>query len=391
MTSQKSGRLGIWISLLALVLVLGGWEVTEGGGSELQTANDAAFLRSRLASVAMEEYETNGDKMGAGEKYWSYWGKSVEQWCVDFVYYCADQIGLVGEERPFGSYTGSCIEAWDQLEQQGAQVFPVGKIDPQPGDVVFWYSTEDGAATDISDCPGLRHAGIVVAYADGTMTTVEGNSGGNGSALNCVAQNTYTDLQGQSWDGAAIWGFARIRAESGNLLETIKVFEGFSKYPYWDYAQYSVGYGTRCPDEKLQEYQTYGISEEDALLLLEQEISLAAEEVDAYILKNELHLAEHQRDALTSLTYNIGAGWMQGENYANLRSAITEPTNADKVMDTFTAICHAGGEILPALVERRICEAHLFLTGEYITNYKASDYRYVIFNGSLIVSKGGEP
>lgn len=387
MISQKSGRFGIWISLLALVLVLGGWEVTEGGSGELNTETQAAFLRSRLASVAIEEYETNGDTPGAGDKYWSYWDKSVEQWCVDFVYYCADQIGLVGEERPFGSYTGSCIEAWVQLQEQGAQMFPVGNIEPQPGDVVFWYSTESGAATDISNCTELRHAGIVVAYADGTMTTVEGNSGGYGSAMSCVKQNTYSDLAGQAWEGAAIWGFARIRAEGGNLLETVKAFEGFAKYPYWDYAQYSVGYGTRCPDDKLQEYQTFGISEEEALVLLETEVMRAGEEVDAYILQNELQLTTYQRDALTSLTYNIGAGWMQGDGYSNLRRVIAAPTDADAVMEAFTAICHAGGEILPGLVERRICEAHLFLTGKYITNYKASGYRYMIFNGELTVAR----
>lgn len=387
MIGGKNGKLTIFIAVLVTVLLLGGWEATEGSNDSLQTADSAAALRSRLASVALEEYETNGNKMGAGEKYWSYWDKSVEQWCVDFVYYCADQLGLVGETRPFGAYTAGCLEAWYQLETQGAQMFAVGKADPQPGDLVFWYSTEDGAATDITNCTELRHVGIVVAYADGSMTTVEGNSGSMGSALNCVAQNTYTDLQGQAWDGAAIWGFARISAGSDNLIEMVKAFEGFSKYPYWDYAQYSVGYGTRCPDNKLQEYQTYGISDEDALLLLEQEISLAENEVDAYLRQNKLEFSTHQRDALTSLTYNIGAGWMSSAEYSNLRAVIAEQTDDLELVKAFTAICHAGGEILPSLVERRICEAHLFLTGEYITNYKSSGYGYVIFDGVLFVQK----
>ena len=38
----------------------------------------------------------------------------------------------------------------------------------------------------------------------------------------------------------------------------LKKAEGFSKYPYWDASQWTVGYGTRCPDNKLEEYKKNG-------------------------------------------------------------------------------------------------------------------------------------
>ena len=37
------------------------------------------------------------------------------------------------------------------------------------------------------------------------------------------------------------------------LIGILKKEEGFSAKPYWDYGQYTVGYGTRCPDEMLEE------------------------------------------------------------------------------------------------------------------------------------------
>lgn len=380
----QNRQLPILAALLSLFLLLCAWTV-DGGGGQGGGWDGMPGATSRLAAVALQEYRERGNVEGGGKKYWSYWNKPMEQWCVDFVYYCADQLALVGEMKPFGAYTAGCLTAWNQLAQQGARMFAVGEAEPQAGDIVFWYFTDGGCATDISNCSALCHIGIVVSYADGTMVTVEGNSGGLGSARNYVAQNTYTDLTGQAWEGAAIWGFARIVSGTGNLVDMIKAFEGFAKYPFWDYAQYSVGYGTACPPDKLEEYRRYGISEAEALALLEQYVAQAADAVDTYLAQHRLSLSPSQRDALVSLTYNIGQGWMSGANYAKLRSVIAAPSDALTVMQTFAAISHAGGKILPALVERRICEAHLFLTGEYITDYTASAYRYEIVHGEVVI------
>ena len=54
---------------------------------------------------------------------------------------------------------------------------------------------------------------------------------------------------------------------SSEAVELLKREEGFSKKPYWDYAQWTVGYGTKCPDDKLEEYKQNGITEEAAELI----------------------------------------------------------------------------------------------------------------------------
>ena len=37
---------------------------------------------------------------------------------------------------------------------------------------------------------------------------------------------------------------------SEHCIDFIKKVEGFSPEPYYDYNQYTVGYGTKCPTEK---------------------------------------------------------------------------------------------------------------------------------------------
>ena len=41
---------------------------------------------------------------------------------------------------------------------------------------------------------------------------------------------------------------------SQEMIDIIKDFEGFRSQAYWDNSQWTVGYGTRCPDDMLEEY-----------------------------------------------------------------------------------------------------------------------------------------
>ena len=52
---------------------------------------------------------------------------------------------------------------------------------------------------------------------------------------------------------------ALIMSDAG--IEMIKGFEGFSVVPYWDVNQWTVGYGTRCPSDKVDYYKEHGITE----------------------------------------------------------------------------------------------------------------------------------
>lgn len=376
--------LSVAAPLTGCVALIASQQLALGGGS---------FYRAGLAQTAQAEFGANGGVSGGGWKYCSYFGREIEDWCVDFVYYCAAQSDLVGEGKPFGPHTAACSVAWRQLAQGGAMTFTLFDAEPQPGDVVFWYATDQGAAAALDRVDDLCHVGIVADYADGLLTTVEGNCGASGCSVSYVSQNQYagSSLTGQCWNGAAIFGFARIQGLGGvssDLTGMVKAFEGFTRYPTWDYSQWSVGYGTRCPDDMLAFYQQNGIPEEEAVLLLKEHLDTAMADVIGYIGKSGLNLTDFQRDALASLTYNIGSGWMAEGSYTALKAAL-QGGSEQQLMQAFADICHAGGVVLPSLVERRICEAHLFLTGQYITDYRLSGYTYIVSGGAVTVFKKG--
>ena len=101
---------------------------------------------------------------------------------------------------------------------------------------------------------------------------------------------------------------ADVMTASEDCIKFIKQREGFSKYPYWDNSQWTVGYGTRVPADKLEEYQKNGITEEAALELLSSMMADFEKSIHRYINKYELTLTQQQFDALVSFSFNCGAG-----------------------------------------------------------------------------------
>lgn len=130
-----------------------------------------------------------------------------------------------------------------------------------------------------------------------------------------------------------------------SLLDSIKGFEGFSASPNWDYKQYSNGYGTKAtgPDES--------IDETTAHQRLSDEVSRAADKVDSL----GVQMPPGARNALISLTYNAGPGWMQSGLGDLVRAG--DWTGA---RDRFLQYNKAGGETNPGLVKRRTAEAAWF-------------------------------
>lgn len=361
-------KLTVFATIVCVVLLL--------GSSQLfffPTGNDtvlAATPAGQLRSSSMKELE-NADQ--TGEKYQSHWGTEGGDWSLDFLYYCADTSDLVGEDKPLGEFTRDYNEVLSRLKSYDAAIYSAEEAMPQPGDLVFFYKTTTGhCAEDVSGEPeNLCRVGIVVSFVEKELAVLSGNDQGR------VQLRTYNDLCGPTNPDEAIWCFVRLAGGLENLTDFVCRWEGFAKYPIWDYAQWSVGYGTRCPDDKLEYYKTNGITVEEAKELLAQYIDSSVQSVENYCKREGLNLTYYQRDALASLTYNIGAGWMT-KGYESLERVIANPYDPDELVETFAGICHAGGKILPALVERRICEAWLFLTGIYTNNYQETGYRYEI-------------
>lgn len=125
------------------------------------------------------------------------------------------------------------------------------------------------------------------------------------------------------------------------IIDEIKRSEGFDTGT-WDYKQYSTGYGTRAryPGERL--------SPEEANARLSSELMPQWEKIQAFAPS----APEGVRGALLSLSHNAGPGWMQ----AGLGKALAAG-DMDTARQRFLQYTKAGGQDLPALVDRRQREA----------------------------------
>ena len=156
----------------------------------------------------------------------------------------------------------------------------------------------------------------------------------------------------------------------------IKAREGFRATAYWDYSQYSIGYGSRC---EANEYPN-GITQEQADRLLRKKLQEFETKLDAFLTKNNLTLSNTQYDALISLTYNIGSTWMNGTRLASYLAGGQYTHN--ELASAMGIWCHvtdkSGTSIHDGLIARRILEIKLFLYGDY-SGSSSPSYHYVKF------------
>ena len=173
-------------------------------------------------------------------------------------------------------------------------------------------------------------------------------------------------------------------AASESCVEFIKSVEGFSAEPYYDYGQYTIGYGTMCPTDRFFNYKSNGISRQEADTLLRNELADISDTLNQkFISKYGLSLTQNQFDALVSFSFNIGPGWVTYDS--TLRNAILRNANDADMAYAFSLYCTAGGKYLPGLVSRRLCEANMYLNGVYSKNLSnAFGYVYYDANGGSV-------
>ena len=112
-----------------------------------------------IVQVALTQ-EGNG-----GAPYWSWYGFSSRvEWCACFVSWCADQCGYI-ESGVIPKFS-LCSAGMEWFESRGQ--FMDGSYVPASGDIIFFDWGNDGS---------IDHVGIVESVVDGTVYTVEGNSG----------------------------------------------------------------------------------------------------------------------------------------------------------------------------------------------------------------------
>lgn len=165
---------------------------------------------------------------------------------------------------------------------------------------------------------------------------------------------------------------------SKDAINVLKGDEGFSTKPYWDYAQWTVGYGTRCPDDKLEYYRENGISQEEAEALLQLYLARFEEEIHKFMNRTGVTLTQQQFDALMMLSYNCGSAWSY-DTKGNLYNAVISGATGSDVVYAFSRWCNAGGQIKTSLLKRRLRDANMYLNGVY-SRTTPDYYGYVLYD-----------
>lgn len=173
---------------------------------------------------------------------------------------------------------------------------------------------------------------------------------------------------------------ADIRTVSENLIAVLKQLEGFSANAYVSGGQWSIGYGTAGSPGQT-------ITEAEADKALRDHLKAVEDKLNAFDAGWNLKLTQQQFDALASLSYNVGTGWMNTSG--RLRDAITGKASEDKFLFGMSLWANNGTSPDPGLLQRRMAEADIYLNGVY--GKKSGTYTYTIFdaNGGTAGS-GGE-
>lgn len=161
-------------------------------------------------------------------------------------------------------------------------------------------------------------------------------------------------------------------------IALIKEFEGFRSMPYTDDSgEWYIGYGTECEPG---DYPA-GVTELEADALLRAHLTERDEGlVNGFLVQYGISVTQEQFDAMVSMTYNLGAQWINPEYRlcSYLINGLYRYSEAE-VVNAIAAWCHSGNTVLENLVARRLREAFLFLYGDYEFRDAGSRYCYIDF------------
>lgn len=195
---------------------------------------------------------------------------------------------------------------------------------------------------------GLRVDGIVGPETVKALTATKGRSPRG------QLTNVQTQRQGSTQTGRQSSTANSVKAPqlSGTAMdmaaELIKGFEGYYEKAYWDYKQWTVGYGSKAKS------QNEVIDRNEAERRLRAEMQSAYQNVAGIQKRGNYIWSPKQIAALISFAYNIGS--------INQLTANGKRDDAT-ILQKIPQYRKAGGKVLKGLVNRRNKEAALFASG----------------------------
>ena len=176
---------------------------------------------------------------------------------------------------------------------------------------------------------------------------------------------------------------------SEELIAAIKQFEGFSGTPYLDTdGLYTIGYGTRCPADKVEQYMQTPMTKEEADAELRDKLVTYETEVNRFIKRHGLTYEQRQFDGVVSLVFNCGTSWLT--KGGTLIRALSSGAEGNELICAFSIYSLSNGVRSLGHVRRRLAEANIYLNGVYDFN-PPDNYGYVLYDalGGTIQANNG--
>lgn len=144
--------------------------VNDAFGTKL-IAEDFTKLMGNINQKIVETARSQLGNVG-GEPYWSWYGFETRvEWCACFVSWCANECGYI--DRGIIPKFSGCVWGVEWFKERGQ--WQDGSYEPRPGDIIF-FDWDDQGLSGAQDGEA-DHVGIVERVENGTVHTIEGNSG----------------------------------------------------------------------------------------------------------------------------------------------------------------------------------------------------------------------
>ncbi|MEO6285834.1 MAG: lysozyme [Dyadobacter sp.] len=147
-------------------------------------------------------------------------------------------------------------------------------------------------------------------------------------------------------------------AVQNSTLNFLMDVEGLSLKAFWDYKQWSIGYGTGIMPSGRPVKAGDVVTKDQAQQMLARDAPSRGASVNQYVKSN---ITQNQFDALVSFVYNFGADAFAG---SGLLERINEnPLNYEAISYEFRRWINAGGKVNQGLKNRREKEIALYKNG----------------------------
>jgi len=163
---------------------------------------------------------------------------------------------------------------------------------------------------------------------------------------------------------------------SDDAIEILQEFEGFAQNQYQSGGKYYIGYGSEIKNGAYPN----GISKDDALILLQEDLTDVDKDLNDFTRDNNLTLTQYEHDALALFCYGYrSTAWLDGNG--PLRTAVLQGKTGNEFIN---AIAQSYGgdasiENLEVVLNRRLAEANMYLNNSY--GYNAPEnYTYVVLD-----------